>query len=325
LIALFVCIVAAVYADIDIDIDAEWKNFKVKHGKLFLSGKKENKRKEAFQANLIDKIEHNKRFEAGEVTFMKGMYAHSDLTREEFKARKQGANVKPDSKMTPVEIHLRAPPPKNWDIRKDGPGKLNAVKDQAECGSCWTFSTTGSVENRYSVKSNILVSLSEQQQVDCVYPDQNGCDGGWFDDAYNYTTVVGLALESKYLYSGVYGKCRAASVEQAVKTKGFIHLNNDPTTIKNALSTGGACGVCVDADYWSKYKSGVFQDARYNKKRQCNHAVTLVGYGTDPTTKLDYWTIRNSWGQSWGEAGHIRVATTVAGSLFSEFVFCPTF
>ena len=182
---------------------------------------------------------------------------------------------------------------------------LNPVKNQGQCGSCWAFSTTGTLESNVAVAKNTLYDFSEQQLVDCCgvkgYQCQ-GCSGAWPEWALNYVNNAGIVLQSEYRYTATQGSCKNTPTAQKFlnSARPWTMLTNE-NDVKEALARSGPVSVCVDASNWSAYRSGVFSNCG---KTNLNHAVTAVGYQEDGV-----WIVRNSWGASWGDQGHIRLAT----------------
>ena len=182
---------------------------------------------------------------------------------------------------------------------------LNPVKNQGQCGSCWAFSTTGTLESNVAVAKNTLYDFSEQQLVDCCgvkgYQCQ-GCSGAWREWALNYVNNAGMVLQSEYRYTATQGSCKNTPTAQKFmnSARPWTMLTNE-NDVKEALARSGPVSVCVDASNWSAYRSGVFSNCG---KTNLNHAVTAVGYQEDGV-----WIVRNSWGASWGDQGHIRLAT----------------
>ncbi len=196
--------------------------------------------------------------------------------------------------------------PNSVDWRREG--KVLPIKNQGKCGSCWTFSATSVLESHIAIQHNKLISLSEQQLVDCALNPHNcggtgGCNGSTQELAFDYVSKSGLALESDYQYFAKDGKCRTG-VKSAITIEGYTQLPaNDYNALMQALATVGPIGVSVSADEWHLYQSGVYDGGcGYG----INHAVTAVGYGTDENGD-DYWIIRNSWGTGWGEEGYMRL------------------
>ena len=183
-------------------------------------------------------------------------------------------------------------------------GAVTPVKDQGQCGSCWAFSATGSMEGAWFLKNGSLVSLSEQQLVDCSTAQGNqGCNGGLMDDAFQYVVSNGLTTESAYPYTATGpNTCVANGKPVAAALTGFKDV---PTGSEVALMTAIAeqpVSVAVEADQsvFQFYSSGVLTAACGTN---LDHGVLAVGYGTQGGQ--DYYKIKNSWGTSWGEKGYI--------------------
>jgi C1A family cysteine protease len=198
-------------------------------------------------------------------------------------------------------------------------GAVTGVKDQGQCGSCWSFSTTGALEGAYQIKNHNLVSFSEQNLVDCDTRTGNpkgtdmGCNGGLMDSAFSWTQKNGgLCTESAYPYtsgkSQKAGTCAQSSCTKngnvAPKSYSDVTPNSD-SAMMSALAIGPV-SVAIEADQASfqSYKSGVLT-AKCGTN--LDHGVLAVGYGHDSASNLDYYKVKNSWGTSWGESGYIRL------------------
>merc|ERR1711865_1025595 len=188
-------------------------------------------------------------------------------------------------------------------------GAVTPVKNQAQCGSCWAFSTTGSAEGALAIAAglgaNSLVSLSEQQLVDCAGSQGNqGCNGGLMDDGFKWVIENGgITTEADYAYTAKDGTCDT-TVKSAVKITSFTDVTSgDEDALLAALQTGPV-SIAIEADKsgFQFYKSGVFSG---DCGTQLDHGVLLVGAGTD--AGVDYWRVKNSWGTVWGDVGFIRM------------------
>ncbi len=198
--------------------------------------------------------------------------------------------------------------PSSVDWRKEN--AVTPVKDQGQCGSCWSFSSTGSMEGAWAINKGNLVSLSEQQLVDCSYGlkyGNLGCNGGLMDSAFQYAIDNGgMCTEDSYSYTASKGTCEKCT--PVVTISGCVDVTaNNEVALANAVAIGPV-SVAIEADtkVFQFYKSGVITDSSCGTN--LDHGVLVVGYGTEGTT--DYWIVKNSWGSSWGENGYVRIQKT---------------
>jgi len=221
------------------------------------------------------------------------------------------------------------PAPPAFDWRDDARGVVSAVKDQGQCGSCWTFSTTESVESAWAVAGNPLVPLSEQYVVSCD-TEQGGCDGGFPNEAVDWLRRKGAVTEASWPYASGGGDappCTSAGhVVAPVNVTGWRLVPGNTSLATEAalaawLAAYGPVSIVVDAmtQLWWVYNGGVMTGCC---DVSTDHAVVLVGFNA--TAPVPYWIIRNSWGESWGEGGYVRLASGSNECGIGTFPIIPT-
>ncbi|OIV98331.1 hypothetical protein TanjilG_16658 [Lupinus angustifolius] len=262
------------------------------------------KRLKIFMENLeyIEKFNNN-----ANNSYKLGLNKFSDLTTDEFLASYTGLNISRQTSFSsyvkPLKVyHI----PASIDWRQKG--AVTNVKLQGRCGACWAFSAVGAIEGFIQIKTGKLVSLSAQQLVDCT---SGGCGGGLFQDAFKYIKQThGIADEASYPYKGGSSSSSSSSRTCERDKKPSGHINNfiqvppnDEQQLLRAVSKQPvAVSISATKDF-GFYKGGIFKGPCDSDP--LNHAVTLVGYGTSDGTR--YWLIKNSWGESWGEGGYMRL------------------
>jgi len=268
---------------------------------------------DAFRANLDFVTRHNEEFSNGIQTYKVAMNEFADLTLAEFKQARLGLKFtpKPESERNVVALSGTAADSVDWRAK----GAVTPVKNQGQCGSCWSFSTTGSVEGANFIKTGKLVSLSEQELVDCDNNGDQGCNGGLMDNAFTWIQKNGgLTTESNYPYKAhksLFGCSKKKAADHAATVSGHTDV---PASDEAQLALAVAkqpVSVAIEADQsgFQMYHSGVFSG---DCGTALDHGVLAVGYGTD--SGADYWIVKNSWGATWGEQGYIRLAKDVADS-----------
>jgi cathepsin L len=191
------------------------------------------------------------------------------------------------------------------DWRKKG--VVTLVKNQGSCGSCWSFSTTGSVESQHAIVTGKLVTLSESQLVDCDQTD-HGCNGGLMDNAFQYVEKFGLEREKDYPYIASQQTCKYNKNNSIVYIDSYRDVKGGEEALKEAIATAGPVSVAIDASQYQfqLYKQGVYYSTECSNTR-LDHGVLVVGYGTDKSNN-DYWIVKNSWGPGWGLNGYILMS-----------------
>jgi len=193
-------------------------------------------------------------------------------------------------------------------------GAVGKVKNQGQCGSCWSFSTTGAVEGAMFLKTGTLDSYSEQQLVDCS-TENHACQGGLMDYAFQYIETHPLMTESEYPYKAKKGTCEYDESKGVGKVKSFKDVAHDGFfhkkggQLKLALQNGPV-SVAVEADQmvFQHYKSGVITSGCGSK---LDHGVLAVGYGTEDGE--DFFIVKNSWGPEWGDKGYLKISPKECG------------
>ncbi|KAJ8710521.1 hypothetical protein PYW08_009036 [Mythimna loreyi] len=198
--------------------------------------------------------------------------------------------------------------PENFDLRIEG--AITPVKNQGHCGSCWAFCTTAAVEGALArVNGDRLLDLSEQSLVDCAWGfDNMGCNGGTLDGAMKYVLTHGIPTEEEYgLYEANDGFCKIQNMSTTYQIRGFSRVTpRNPNALKVTLFKYGPVTVAIHASKLMKhYSSGLFYDFSCDDSYP-NHGVTIVGYGVRDGE--DYWIVKNSWGELWGEDGYILMS-----------------
>ncbi|XP_067675228.1 procathepsin L-like isoform X2 [Haliotis asinina] len=288
----------------------EWVSFKKQHGGLYEKDEEEA-RFELFKQNLQYIEQHNRKFKLGQKSYYLGINQFADMKNEEFRMynglwREYNRSREVQCSKHLTSEYLVAPDEVDW--RKKG--YVTPVKNQGQCGSCWSFSTTGSLEGQHFRKSGRLVSLSEQQLVDCSGKFGNeGCNGGLMDQAFEYIiTVGGIETEEEYPYDAKQERCHFVKSEVAASASGCVDVKSgDETDLKNSVAEVGPVSIAIDASHRSfqLYSGGVYDEPECSST-ELDHGVLVVGYGTDDGQ--DYWLVKNSWGTTWGLDGYVKMS-----------------
>jgi cathepsin L len=286
-------------------LEEDWKNFKVKYDKTYKDAYEERYRKEIFVEHLQEIKVHNRLYSQGFKSFTMGINRFSDLNKAEFVKRMTGSkprnssDTSRSSKFFSAKVGASIADGVDWRDE----GYVTDVKYQGECGSCWAFSTTGALEGQHFRQTGDLVSLSEQQLVDCSTENQ-GCNGGWPFKALDYiASNGGIDTDDSYPYEAAGGQCRYDSSTIGATCTGYVMVDQSESALQEAVASIGPISVAIDASQGSfqSYSSGVYDDPACGS--ETNHAVLIVGYGTTGDGQ-DYWIVKNSWGTQWGMDGY---------------------
>lgn len=231
----------------------------------------------------------------------------SDWTDDEFNATMGFRALEPLKKGQKYGVFT---PTEETEVDWVAKGAVTEVKNQGSCGSCWSFSTTGSMEGAHFIATGELLSLSEQNLVDCSHNGNLGCMGGMMDRAFTWTETHALETEADYPYQGwtLAKGCRYDSSKGKVGATSFVDVTPSDSEALKAAIAQGPVSVAIQANQkvFQRYTGGVITaDCGTN----LDHGVLAVGYGVD-TDGTPYYKVKNSWGADWGEAGYVRIAIT---------------
>ncbi|RDY01314.1 Cysteine protease RD19A, partial [Mucuna pruriens] len=295
--------------------DHHFLEFKRRFGKAYATEEEHDYRFNVFKANL----RRARRHQSLDPSAVHGVTRFSDLTPSEFKNTVlglRGVRLPSDANKAPILPTDNLPTDFDWRDH----GAVTPVKNQGSCGSCWSFSTTGALEGAHFLATGELVSLSEQQLVDCDHecdPEESdscdsGCNGGLMNSAFEYILKSGGVMrEEDYPYSGTdRGTCNFDSSKIAASVANFSVISLDEGQIAANLVKNGPLAVAINAVFMQTYIGGV--SCPYICSRRLDHGVLLVGYGSSGYAPIrmkekPYWIIKNSWGESWGENGYYKI------------------
>ncbi|XP_038971284.1 senescence-specific cysteine protease SAG39-like [Phoenix dactylifera] len=294
----------------DVSMKEKHEQWMALYGRVYKDAAEKERRFKIFQAN-VELIES---FNAGNHKFKLGANQFADLTNEEFRAVHTG--FKPNSqassgmatKSFKYENATAVPVSMDWRAK----GAVTPIKDQGQCGCCWAFSAVAAMEGITKLSTGKLISLSEQELVDCdTKGEDQGCGGGLMDDAFKFIIKNGgLTTEANYPYEATDGTCNTGKSHSHAATIGGyedVPANSEAALLKAVANQPVSVAIDAGGFAFQLYSSGVFTG---DCGTDLDHGVTAVGYDkTSDGTK--YWLVKNSWGSSWGENGYIRMQRDV--------------
>ncbi|GJZ74144.1 senescence-specific cysteine protease SAG39-like protein [Tanacetum coccineum] len=279
-----------------------------RYGRVYKDIYEKEQRSKIFQENVQYIQSFNNAMNKG---YKLAVNEFADLTNEEFRTTRNrflAHECSPSTSAFRYENVTAVPSSMDWRTK----GAVTPIKDQGQCGCCWAFSAVAAMEGITQLKTGKLISLSEQELVDCDTSGvDQGCEGGLMDNAFDFiVSNKGLTTESNYPYKGVDGTCNSnEKSNNAATITGHedVPANSESALLKAVASQPVSVAIDASGSDFQFYSSGVFTG---ECGTELDHGVTAVGYGTsDDGTK--YWLVKNSWGTSWGQEGYIMMERDV--------------
>jgi len=341
---LAICLILCIAAVACFRVEDEFKSFMKKYGKSY-SAQEFPRRFANFKASL-ERMKKSAR-RSPLATFAPNKF--SDLSVDEFRflylmnrtqsvTQNMAVSCLANGVTAESSGYKAGAVPASWDWRSQN--KVTPVKNQEQCGSCWAFSTVGSIESGYAIKNNVAATqqFSEQMVVDCSHDCiieegqsvcNQGCNGGWMWSA--MTDIMawgGLETETAYPYTGEDGNCEMNPPYMApLKNYTCLSVPNgaDETTLMPTyLTKVGPLSIALNADLLMDYSSGIVNPQQGDcDGTSLDHAVLIVGYNVDQTSQTPFWIVKNSWDTTWGEQGYFRIVKGSGACGLNNAVVSP--
>ena len=317
---LFLCLYSVLYASSVnlrtrelsdyLTTENEWNqftNFQNNFGKKYANLEEFEFRFQVFRENLRNIVVHNL---DNTQNFTMSVNQFSDLSPQEFKEQYvSGLKVEVGSYgcKSFSSSGTSAPASIDWRVKN----AVTSVKDQGQCGSCWTFSSTGAIEGAWAISKGTLVDFSEQELVDCatgISYGSHGCNGGQMEGAFKFVIDNGQCTDSSYPYTSgttkTSGSCEKCSSVAHISSCSDVKPN-DQMSLKAAVAQQPvAVAISADTKLFQSYSSGVITSS--SCYTSLDHGVLVVGYGAE--NGQDYWLVKNSWSNTWGDNGYVKIA-----------------
>lgn len=284
---------------------SDWDVYRTQFGKVYANQAEEEARLEIYKQNVAYIESEN----AKGHSYTLGVNQFTDMTHAEFVAKYLGYQqlaLATNRSAIFLGSHSWRGESLLESIDWVAKNAVTPVKNQGQCGSCWSFSVTGALEGAWQIATGSLVSLSEQEFVDCD-SGNDGCDGGNPPSALQWATQQSICTEVSYPYTAQDGRCSKSMCSVGIPSGSIVGVHDvqrDASSMKSALA-GRPVSIAIDANHLNGYSSGIWDDCGYSG---LNHAVLLVGYTNS------YWKVKNSWGTSWGESGYVRMSNSGSGN-----------
>ncbi|EHA8587426.1 putative Oryzain alpha chain [Cocos nucifera] len=299
----------------DDEVRRLYQAWKAQHARSSNALDEDEQRFEIFRDNLRFIDQHNAAADAGEYSFRLGLTRFADLTNEEYRStylgvRTAGSRRRRNSTVGSDRYRFRSGDDLPDSIDWRDKGAVVEVKDQGSCGSCWAFSTIAAVEGINHIVTGDLISLSEQELVDCDTYYNQGCNGGLMDYAFEFIiNNGGIDSEEDYPYTGRDGSCdqyRKNAHVVTIDSYEDVPINDEQSLQKAVANQPVSVAIEAGGRAFQLYESGIFTGYCGT---ELDHGVTAVGYGSE--NGQGYWIVKNSWGSEWGESGYIRMARNI--------------